>query len=1021
MAKTNWQDPQTSEIVSPDISGLQEAVKKIEESIDIDTLFEENIPLTEVFISNDDRCRIYQAPEGKRNWLSYPAPVIKKNGDVITNDFHINYGGGAVIFTTPIEETDVLTADATYTINETDFNKSKEVTKSPIGFPNRTESTFNFNKSTRTFTIEPTGDSYEVFFKGKKFIKDSPESVVIPNETGLYYIYFNQDGILSASTISPGLQNMIYISYVYWNADQSNPDLQFGVGDERHGTVMDKATHERLHAVDWTQWVSGLQLYGYTMGDSDNDDAVKVSITDGVVADEDLFHNISHSPTPSNFFEQVLQDFALLPVMYREGSNGEWKQDQATEYPFKNTSNSRLNFNEYEEIEEEWIQSEVPDGDFVAYYIAFTADSEQPIKVIQGQRTDNSLADAQANNDDRNIQWGNVPFQEFKVLYRLIFQTSDSFANERKAMLVDVLDLRAARRSPGGGGIIPSAHSNLTGLDYESSGHTGFASQEALNAHKADNAVPLPKPSGGDDAAAIQEVVDIAVATGRGICSPSDYNYKIYSTVNLRYVKSIDIRGTITQYFDGVGVILGHASSSSSYTENFINCVYKNGLAPFTAPADPTIKIIGLKNANVRINYAPYIQIYADTDDATTGSVAYNNFYINMCEYIHCTANPDTEGSTTQWINQNIFWGGRIGKIKIEGTYGHNCNIFIAPTLENTNTEIVNISRGHSNAILMARLEGSGNTIYFGEHTHNNIITQLWCSEARAAINNVSPTVIDLGTGNTYIREQLMYRDEVSLLTINKNTRIFGTTSENGISNINPGLEKVSTTSWATIWDSDFIPVINGTAFEFKSDALNWRPRFFIYDENKQLITGDDPNYASGAGMTWNSGGYYTFGSNIESGICTIINSTVAYVKIRLATGNSTTPFNYFVLLGHFMKWREKLAKTLIDNGTPLVLATAPTNGFAKLGQIIAKTAGGVFVCTKSIDQTLSATAASGATSVSVTDATGIEDGDIVGILLDDGKTDWRVVAGLSGTTFNVAALSGQASEGNRIVFNKWV
>lgn len=115
MAKTNWQDPKTSEIRSTHISGLQEAVGKLEESIGIETVSETNIPLSEVFISNDDRCRIYQAPESKRNWLLSPAPIIKKNDSIITDDFEIDYGGGAVIFTTPIQETDVVSVDATYT------------------------------------------------------------------------------------------------------------------------------------------------------------------------------------------------------------------------------------------------------------------------------------------------------------------------------------------------------------------------------------------------------------------------------------------------------------------------------------------------------------------------------------------------------------------------------------------------------------------------------------------------------------------------------------------------------------------------------------------------------------------------------------------------------------------------------------------------------------------------------------------------------------------------------------------
>jgi len=115
MAKTNWQDPKTSEIISPHISGLQEAVGKIEESIGIETISETNIPLSEVYIADDDRCRIYQAPEGKRNWVSSPAPIIKKNGTVITTGFTIDYGGGAVIFSTPLLKTNTLTSDVTYT------------------------------------------------------------------------------------------------------------------------------------------------------------------------------------------------------------------------------------------------------------------------------------------------------------------------------------------------------------------------------------------------------------------------------------------------------------------------------------------------------------------------------------------------------------------------------------------------------------------------------------------------------------------------------------------------------------------------------------------------------------------------------------------------------------------------------------------------------------------------------------------------------------------------------------------
>jgi len=70
MSKTNWQDPGSSEIISPHISGLQEAVGKIEDVLGFQTVAETNVPLTEVYISDTDRYRIYQAPWVKETgWL----------------------------------------------------------------------------------------------------------------------------------------------------------------------------------------------------------------------------------------------------------------------------------------------------------------------------------------------------------------------------------------------------------------------------------------------------------------------------------------------------------------------------------------------------------------------------------------------------------------------------------------------------------------------------------------------------------------------------------------------------------------------------------------------------------------------------------------------------------------------------------------------------------------------------------------------------------------------------------------
>ena len=134
MPKTNWQDPGSSEVRSTHISGLQEAVGKIEDVLDMQLQAETGIGLSEVYISEQDRYRIFQAPEGKRNWASDPAPVIKKNGAVISSGFTIDYGGGAVIFSTPLSGTDTVTADFSRT--KTDGNKLAMLDAADVPYDN---------------------------------------------------------------------------------------------------------------------------------------------------------------------------------------------------------------------------------------------------------------------------------------------------------------------------------------------------------------------------------------------------------------------------------------------------------------------------------------------------------------------------------------------------------------------------------------------------------------------------------------------------------------------------------------------------------------------------------------------------------------------------------------------------------------------------------------------------------------------------------------------------------------------
>jgi hypothetical protein len=125
MAKTNFQDPGSTEIISPHISGLQEAVAGIQAALNMPTVEETDVTLLEVFIAPNDRFRIFQAPASKRNWVASPAPVIRKNGIAISTGFSIEYGGGAIVLEANATEDDVFTAD--FTRIDSSFKYGKEV------------------------------------------------------------------------------------------------------------------------------------------------------------------------------------------------------------------------------------------------------------------------------------------------------------------------------------------------------------------------------------------------------------------------------------------------------------------------------------------------------------------------------------------------------------------------------------------------------------------------------------------------------------------------------------------------------------------------------------------------------------------------------------------------------------------------------------------------------------------------------------------------------------------------------
>lgn len=101
MANTPFDDLISEEILSTRISGIQDAVKNVEQSLDMDTEVVENEPLT--LLADAVGMKRIAETIGKRNWLDSPVPVIEQyvvdTWMQITTGFTIDYAGGAVIFT----------------------------------------------------------------------------------------------------------------------------------------------------------------------------------------------------------------------------------------------------------------------------------------------------------------------------------------------------------------------------------------------------------------------------------------------------------------------------------------------------------------------------------------------------------------------------------------------------------------------------------------------------------------------------------------------------------------------------------------------------------------------------------------------------------------------------------------------------------------------------------------------------------------------------------------------------------
>jgi hypothetical protein len=323
--------------------------------------------------------------------------------------------------------------------------RASDAMDEPLGIEDAANVSTTIVNATRVVTVAPVSGSFTYWYKGTRVSVGSAKTVTLDNTTGTWFVYFNDaTGTLVKSLTPWSILNDVPVAAIYWDASKG----ESVIWNERHGIIMDSATHLRLHSVDGTKVISGFNATGYVL-QSDADADKNIEFSEGILADEDLRTTIAAT------------NGTTYRVWYRTGASGDWTWDTTT-LPFVHTAAGYVNYNQY--TGGAWQKTQTTNGDYINYYIVATpalSPIEHGIIVIPGQTKYTSLADAQQENI-ANLSFGTLPFQEMASLYRVTFRMNSGYTSTGKSRIEALTRIVGSGVSITASGV--NAHSGLSGL-----------------------------------------------------------------------------------------------------------------------------------------------------------------------------------------------------------------------------------------------------------------------------------------------------------------------------------------------------------------------------------------------------------------------------------------------------------------------------------------------------------------------------------------------------------------------------
>ncbi|WP_417350321.1 hypothetical protein [Flavobacterium alkalisoli] len=396
-------------------------------------------------------------------------------------------------------------------------------------------------------------------------------------------------------------------------------------------------------------------------------------------------------------------------------------------------------------------------------------------------------------------------------------------------------------------------------------------------------------------------------------------------------VRSIKFEGTLTGELTSK-FIVGHRSAVTTPCEISFNLVN-----------NATIQLQGAKNIDLKINRAKKLLIYADGDNSFIASCAYNRINIGYVDDLELFSEP--LASSIGWINENIFWVGRLTTLIIDGNYPHNHNVFHKPSFENST---IHIKKGFSNIFYDCRFEGT-NSITFDEGTFDNQLFKSYSGLKGAVLRETNtPAFTDNGTNNSVNNQLDLTLEERIIHEINSKSKNFN------LQGVTINSEDISIPASFVFLETGLVPCgIDPFGFSFVSNISLFRMTVTLYDSSKNQIIEEPTNdIISSTFLQWNlvSNNYITSSNRSTANVGILKSDNVRYIKIRIASANSGSIIFAKASIKHNKNYNQTIP--IITETKKMSLNAIPTIGTFEEGDIVYNKdlASGVFawICTAS-------------------------------------------------------------------------